>query len=212
MTSKNFSPGPLRLQHLPSPVRKEILVVDNFCPLADRVRQSALESGFGTWKPNKGEIGSSIYDGMNFWGDHGAMLRALCKTMGRQVYPNSMFFRVTNKDTEAAYVHSDREAGDYTAIVYLSKHDGSSGTGFYRHIESGTNRMPPLAEVARNARLKEQMVSGSPEYWEQTFFIEGRYNRALIFEAPLFHSRLPKHGFGDGAEDGRMVWICHFNI
>lgn len=204
-TSKSFCLG-----HLSQ--AKEILVVDNFCAQADRVRQSAIESGFGTWKPNKGEVGSSNYEGMNFWGDHGHMLRALCTRLGRQVYPNSMFFRVTNKSTEAAYVHSDREAGDYTCIVYLSKHDGSSGTGFYRHIESGMTRMPPLAQVAQNAKLKQEMVEGSDAVWKQTTFVLGVYNRALIFEAPLFHSRLPKHGFGDGIEDGRMVWVCHFNI
>lgn len=46
------------------------LVIDDFCPELDQVRSSALAAGFDTWRPNKGEVGSSIYEGMGFWGDH----------------------------------------------------------------------------------------------------------------------------------------------
>jgi hypothetical protein len=34
----------------------------------------------------------------------------------------------------------------------------------------------------------------------------------VIFDAPRYHSRLPKHGFGNTAESGRMVWACHFTV
>lgn len=196
---------------------KEFMVVDNFVSTPDKVRESALLSGFGTWRPNKGEVGSSIYDGMSFWGDHGILLRALDQATQHTIFPNSMFFRVTNEDTEGAYVHSDREAGDYTAIVYLSEHEeGSSGTGFYRHRESGLTRMPSFAELATQPeffeKLKREMVLGSDEHWEQVKFVPGDFNRALIFEAPLFHARSPKNGFGRTPEEGRMVWACHFGV
>jgi hypothetical protein len=181
----------------------------------DRVRQSALESGFGTWRPNKGEVGSSVYDGMNFWGDHATLLRSLTKAAGKPVYPNSMFFRVTNIETEGAYVHSDREMGDHTAIVYLSKHDDEgSGTGLFEHTETGMRRMPSFAELRKKPefleQLKAEMVAGDPEHWNMWHFVQGYYNRAFIFEAPLFHSRFPKHGYGTTPEDGRLIWGCHF--
>jgi hypothetical protein len=193
------------------------MVVDSFISNPDKVRKSALQAGFGTWRPNKGEVGSSVYDGMSFWGDHSILLKGLAQASGQPVYPNSMFFRVTNSDTEAAYVHSDREAGDYTAIVYLSHHDeGTSGTGFYRHRRTGRILMDSFQEMSRDPeefdRLKHEMVSGSDEFWEQIHLVPGIYNRALIFDAKLFHARLPKNGFGGTAEDGRMVWACHFNL
>ena len=195
----------------------DYLVVDDFVSDPARIRQSALESGFGTWAPNKGEVGSSLYAGMNFWGAHAPMLRGIAKAMGEPIYPNSMFFRVTNLDTEGAYVHSDREAGDFTAIVYLSEHaKGSSGTGFYQHRETGMTRMPSFDEMRADpewfAKFKTEMVDGKPEHWKLTTLVPGDFNRALIFEAPLFHSRLPKHGFGDSAETGRMVWVAHFGL
>lgn len=193
----------------------DYLVVDDFVSDPVAVRQSALDSGFGTWAPNKGEVGSSLYTGMNFWGDHGPLLRSLSAAVGLPVYPNSMFFRVTNEDTEGAYVHSDREAGDYTAIVYLSKHaDEGSGTGFFRHKRSGLVCMPSFNELRADPQffdqLKAEMVSGDPEHWELLQFIPGRFNRALVFVAPLFHSRFPKHGYGSTNEDGRMIWACHY--
>lgn len=190
---------------------------DDFLPEPAKVRQSALNSGFGTWRPNKGEVGSSVYDGMNFWGDHGHCVAALSEALGRAIYPNSMFFRVTNRSTEGAYVHSDREMGDYTAIVYLSEHErGDSGTGFFRNIRTGEERMGSFAQMAKDreefARLKREMVEGLSRDWELTRFVVGQYNRALIFEALLFHARHPRHGIGDTIEDGRMVWVCHFGV
>lgn len=191
-----------------------ISVIDRFCPRLDEVRASALASGFGTWRPNQGEVGSSIYEGMNFVGAHALMLHALQFYMGRPVYPNLMFFRVTNEDTEARYVHSDREAGDFTCIVYLSAHDDLYGTEFFRHRATGMTHMPSFEELRKDPtlfeRLKRDMVSGSKDEWESMDFVRGAYNRAVIFDAPRFHARTPKHGFGSTPEDGRMIWCAHF--
>ena len=193
-----------------------ISIIDDFSPAIDEVRQSALASGFGTWRPNKGEVGSSVYAGMNFWGKHSLLLHALTRFWGSPVYPNNMFFRVTNEDTEAAYVHSDRESGDFTCIVYLSDHKAVSGTGFYRHRETGMAHMPTFADMAQDRErfeaLKKQMVDGSEKDWEQLDFVRGLYNRAVIFDAPRFHARVPRHGFADTEGDGRMVWVCHFAV
>lgn len=191
-------------------------MVDDFSPFANAARASALAAGFGTWRPNKGEVGSSVYEGMGFWGDHAMMIAPLTRHVGAQVAPNSMFFRVTNADTEGAYVHSDREAGDFTCVAYLSEHDEKTGTGFFRHRRTGMTRMPSFEEMRADpegfARLKAEMVRGSEDDWELVEFVPAKFNRAVIFEAPLFHGRFPRHGFGSTPEDGRMVWVSHFLI
>ena len=191
-----------------------MMTIDNFVSDPDAVRVSCLQAGIGTWRPNKGEVGSSIYDGMGFWGHHAVMVKALSQAMGRPVYPNAMFFRVTNLDTEAAYVHSDRQSGDYSCIAYLSRHEDVSGTGFYQHRETGLKVMPPFSDLVQVPeffkKLKKQMVEGSADDWELVNFIDGKYNRAVVFDAPKFHARRPKNGFGSTPEDGRLVWACHF--
>jgi hypothetical protein len=194
---------------------KGITVIDDFSPYAIAARESALAAGFGTWRPNKGEVGSSVYDGMGFWGNHAMMMASLMKRVEAPIVPNSMFFRVCNATTEGAYVHSDRETGDYTCVAYLSEHGNKkTGTGFYRHRRTGMERMPSFAEMAQDPeefeRLKAEMVEGSPEHWEEIAFIAGQFNRAVIFDAPLFHARVPRHGFADTEAAGRMVWVSHF--
>lgn len=190
-------------------------VIDDFCDHADRVRESALEAGFSTWLPKQGAIGSSRYNGVGFWADHAHMLASLATVMGTHVLPNTLFLRVSLPEDEGAYVHSDRTMGAYTCVAYLSHHDDDTyGTAFYRHRATGLTEMPPIGEVMndpRYAQLREDMTSGGEKEWEQTDFVGGKYNRAVIFHAPLFHARIPHTGLGTHFEDGRMVWVAHFH-
>jgi hypothetical protein len=189
------------------------LVVDNFCPELDWVKQSAFAAGFDTWNPNKGEVGSSVYEGMGFWGDHALMIRSLMRAVGGPIIPNSMFFRVTNVGMERAYIHSDRESGSHTCVVYLTDHEEQSGTAFFQHKSTGLKEMPSFHELRESGlmdELKQDMVSRNPDNWTQLDYVRGIKNRALIFNAPLFHSRFPLDGIGMDAESGRLVWVCHF--
>lgn len=189
-------------------------VFDDFCPDLDRVVASCKAAGFDTWRPNKGEVGSSVYEGMGFWGDHALMLRALIRHTGGLVVPNSMFFRVTNPGMERAYIHSDRESGAHTCVAYLSDHPGEDyGTAFYRHVPTGLHAMPSFDEMRADGsfeQLKADMVSRDPDKWELVDYVRGRKNRALVFPAPLFHSRFPLEGLGTSVDDGRLVWVSHF--
>lgn len=199
------------------------MVKDNFAEFPKEARESALASGFGTWSPSAGKIGSSKYDGMNFNGLHSVMVRALSYALGnRPIFPNSMFFRVTTPDTERAYIHSDRAQGGWTCVAYLSEHDEPSGTGFYRHRETGLLQMPTWEEMeaatnseedeAKFDRLKQDMITGGEHEWELLDFVRGQFNRAVIFYAPLFHARHPLHGIGGDPASARMVWVSHFEV
>lgn len=188
-------------------------VIDNFCDDPDRVLASAFAAGFDTWKPNRGEVGSSIYDGMGFWGDHARMVSALTRAVGAPVAPNTLYFRATQRDTERAYIHSDRESGAHTCVCYLTQHDECYGTAFYRHKKTGWLEMPSFDDMRTLGvfdAMKQDMVSRDPDKWERVDFVHGRKNRAVIFPAPLFHSRVPDHGFGDSPQSARIVWVSHF--
>lgn len=195
-------------------MKHTLIVKDDFCPHVSEVRESALQSGFGTWTPPKGKVGSSIYDGMNFQGKHDLMIGSLCAALGgRPIFPHSMFFRVTTPETEAAYTHSDRHMGDWTCVAYLSEHEERCGTAFYRHRETGLLEMPRFEDMEGKPefdKLKHDMIYGGENEWEEIDFIRAVYNRAVIFHAPLFHARVPKHGIGHKPEEARMIWASHF--
>lgn len=188
-------------------------VVDNFCDEVDLVVQSSHAAGYSTWRPSKGEVGSSVYEGMNYHGHHALMLRSLIEHTGSVLVPNTMFFRMTNEGFEKAYIHSDIQMGNHTCVAYLSEHDVPYGTAFYKHIPTGMTEMPTFQEMIEMGifdQMKEDMVSRDPEKWELLDVVEGKYNRAVIFEAPLFHSRHPIEGIGKDETDGRLVWVSHF--
>lgn len=189
------------------------LVIDNFCADLERVKQSAFAAGFDTWRPNKGEVGSSVYEGMGFWGDHSLMISALMRGAGSIIVPNTMYFRVTNVGMERAYIHSDRESGNHTCVCYLTEHEEESGTAFFMHKRTGLKAMPSFAEMQEMGvldELKADMVSRDPDKWVQLDYVRGVKNRALVFDAPLFHSRFPLEGIGSSFDTGRLVWVSHF--
>ncbi len=187
-----------------------ILIADNIMAEEglDRIRDSALASGFGAWQPPSHLFGTGHYKGMNWKGEMAPMHMVMNNLMGQPVFPNSSFFRVSNTDTEKAMVHSDRNDGQYTAIAYLTEHEELSGTAFYRHKETGVSEMPPIEEMTDREYWNKEMQDF--DKWEQTDFVRGLKGRMMIFSAPLFHSRFPFHGIGETPEEGRMVFVSHF--
>jgi len=193
----------------------KVLVADNFVRDPDAVRASALNSGFGTWRPDATVIGYENYDGVNINGMHSCLVKALTDAMGCSIYPESMIFRVTGEKTDPSRIHSDRMFGMYSCIVYLSHELEKSGTGFYQNLRTGSCEMPSLNSIMGTAEfdiLKLEMDEARDEDWKQVHYVEGKYNRALIFKAPLYHARVPKFGKGSTPEDSRMIWCCHFNV
>lgn len=192
-----------------------IIVKENFCDQIEEVKASALAAGFGVLKPDSAAMGSASYEGMGFLGRHDLLLRALSQGFGgRPIFPGAMFFRATKPEMEKSYVHSDRMHGDWTCIVYLSEHEEISGTAFYRHKRTKWEELPPPEDLKRYGLLDKMSESMRlKDDWEQTDFIRGKMNRALIFHAPLFHARCPDFGLGDGSDaTARITWVCHFRI
>jgi hypothetical protein len=193
----------------------KVLVVDDFVRNPDEVRQSALISGFGTWHPTNTILAYENYDGVNINGKHSTLIKALTDSMGCSIYPESMIFRVTGEKSDPSRIHSDRMFGMYSCIVYLSREYEASGTGFYQNIRTGSCEMPAVGSVVGTAEfdlLKREMDEANEKDWKQMHYVEGKYNRALIFKAPLYHARIPKFGKGTTPEDSRMIWVCHFDV
>jgi hypothetical protein len=48
--------------------------------------------------------------------------------------------------------------------------------------------------------------------WKQTGFVPMQFNRFITYPTCFFHSRFPFEAFGTGPEDGRLIWICFYDI
>lgn len=186
-----------------------IQVFDDFLTDHARLKESALHAGFGSWTPNKGAVGYGTFTGTCFQGEHHLALRRLAEVLQSPVIPNQCLFRITNIDTAKALVHCDSMAGDITAFLYLSEHASSDfGTLFHRHRETGLEKMPRyIDEPELFARLYRDFTNH--DAWETTQLVNGKYNRMLVIDSALFHSRSPSTGYGVAETDGRMLWVMH---
>jgi hypothetical protein len=192
----------------------KVIVVDNFVGNPDAVRRSALITGFGSWAPCNTVIGYKNYDGVNINGMHSPLVRSLTNAMGCCVFPASMIFRVTGEKSDPSRIHSDRMFADFSCIVYLSIELEKSGTAFYQHRKTQSCEMPSLESMKDEPWFEEhkkEMDEASSDIWKEVHYIDGKYNRAIIFRAPLYHARVPRIGKGTTPEDSRMIWCCHFN-
>lgn len=190
-----------------------IIIKDNILPKEslDSIVAATHQSGYGTWTPAVADLGHPSTPGMNWQGYHAPLHISIYNVMKEPIFPNHSFFKVSTKDDNISLIHSDRNDGDWTAIVYLSSHDYKSGTGFYRHKETGLNEMPEVKSMVDSGTVDQWNQSMREEdKWEQTDFVAGLYGRMVIFKAPLFHSRIPRLGQGESFEEGRIVWVCHF--
>ncbi|QWF19299.1 DUF6445 family protein [Lysobacter capsici] len=106
-----------------------------------------------------------------------------------------------------AAIHSDIGFGTHALVLYLC--DGEGGTAFWTHKATGEHRIEPGDVPLWHA------VCGDwdrPEAWSQRELAELKFNRAVIYESALFHSRFPFAAFGTGPQDGRLIAVAFFNL
>ena len=126
--------------------------------------------------------------------------------MGRDVTINMMFMRLTSEQTSGAphQAHNDSVMGSFTLLLYLN--DGPGGTSFVKHRETGMDAQPTTPEQYE-AWVRDTNV---PDAWEITEMVDMKENRANIIESERMHRAEPVGGFGNSAEDGRIVLTAFF--
>lgn len=126
-------------------------------------------------------------------------------------YPNTRptltFFRKSPKaQQEPNFVHTDRDMGDWTGILYLNpKPADGDGTTFWRHRETGAHASTAtdIDELRMEWESWRDMA-----IWEPWTTIEAKMNRLVLFSSVLFHSRALRHNYGrgDGARLTQLVF------
>lgn len=177
-----------------------VLVVDDFFPDFDRVRNHALLSEFYDWQAPNGEI----YKRITMLHVPG-MLAKLNEMLGEIKIINSGYRLNYQEETPNQSIHVDLGWGTHVALVYLN--EGDSGTAFWKHKESQADSI-----WYGQTELFEQIKNDfeNPDAWEQRLVVPAKNNRAVIYRSNLFHSRFPFAAFGNSPEDGRLIAITFF--
>lgn len=178
-----------------------VVIVDDFLPNPDEVRQFALSQEFAT----KGN-----YPGLRS-GSFATLEHKLAfeRIMGRRIsyWPdqyNGSFQITTGRNR--SWIH--RDLTDYSAIIYLTP-DGppDGGTLVYRHKELKIER-----DSEGTAEQVKQMNddSGNENNWDVVDKIGYKYNRIVIFTGRRSHKS--DQYFGSTREDGRLFQLFFFNL
>ena len=94
--------------------------------------------------------------------------------------------------------HYDEIATTKYALLHFLTPEPQGGTAFYRHRRTGFERISIERKDAFHQGLRDdfdaygeppaRFMDGDTEAYEQTAYIEGRFNRLLIYSGALLHS------------------------
>jgi hypothetical protein len=96
-------------------------------------------------------------------------------------------------------IHTDVDMGEWTGLLYLNPiPPEKDGTDFWRHRASGT---------IESAVPHERSIEGRDrDRWELELHVPAEFNRLLLFDSRLFHSRAIHENYGAG-DSARLVQV-----
>ena len=175
-------------------------VVDNFLPNPVRVRREALRADFADWPGPDGQTYKRICIT-----DVPGVQAGIEQVMG-PVEMLGMAYRLNyGGELPNAAIHSDLGWGTHAAVVYLC--DGEGGTAFWRHKFTAEHRIEP-GDVELLLQVRDDWDDASR--WEMRELVEMKFNRCVIYDSALFHSRYPFAAFGDNPQTGRLTVSAFF--
>lgn len=185
---------------------------DDFAPDAQAVRESVIRSQFSTETGPDGAPYTGICKfAVPHWFD------CLSERLGRQIVPAISCFRLNLAgELPHSWVHSDGCCASYATVLYLNEPEQCfGGTAFWKHKYLGITQLPTKEELGEfampfYARMAEDWKR--LDLWEQTEVVPMQFNRLITYPTSLFHSRFPFEGFGSGPKDGRLIWICFYDL
>ena len=192
-------------------MQSSVIVVDDFLPKPDLVRQRALQLDY----PQQ----HGMFPGRNSQQrlELPGLTEAVSAIVREPLTPappsqSHAKCRVTlTKDEGLGRVHID--ISYWSGILYLSApQDCFGGTEFFRHKATSTDRFPVTQEelAATGYSSFEQARSElidrdgtNEDAWEPIMNVPMRYNRLLLLRPWLWHTAGP--GFGERIDNGRLV-------
>jgi len=189
-------------------------IFDDFAPDVRKVREAVIEEGFAT------EIGP---DGAEYTGISKCAVphwhTRISELLGVSIQPRISCFRLNLKgELPHSWVHSDDICAQWASVLYLNlPSQCRGGTAFWRHATLNMDRLFTPVELKAcglNATtfypfMTEQWKDKAA--WRQYDFVPMRFGRFVTYPTCYFHSRWPWEGFGEGPENGRLIWVCFYD-
>lgn len=174
-----------------------IKIFDDVLPDPDAYRAAALALPYVSVN-----VGHATFHGIALAPDPalGAWLAAQVPDLA----PGLTFFRKSPfAQDEPNLIHTDVDMGDVTVILYLNPTPpAEDGTAFWRHRATGLTRAEGVLAGDAGKDLSA---------WDQRRVVSARFNRAVLFAAPLFHSRAIAANYGVG-DDARLIQVLFARI
>lgn len=111
--------------------------------------------------------------------------------------PTLSFFRQSPEgQVEPNYIHTDEAMGDWTAILYLNPTPAAGdGTSFWVDGATGATRGSVVGEAGKDLAR-----------WTLAARVPAAFNRMVVFDGALFHSRSIEENYGQG-DDARLIQV-----
>lgn len=191
-----------------------LLKIDDFASDAAEVRAAVIAGGFKTETGPDGAqyTGISQYP-VPQWHER---LAGLLRT---KITPHYSFFRLNlGGELPHSWVHSDNICAKWASVLYLNPPDQcSGGTAFWRHRLLGLSYLPTDEQISRAGKVPLDFHRWMTaewknlDAWEQYGMVPMQWNRFITYPTCFFHSRFPFEAFGNGPDDGRLIWVCFYD-
>ena len=192
------------------------IVIDDFLPNAEELRERALKLNYSLKGPYPG---LNSVEKINIPGLDEMVSRLVYQPVRppwTKNYSHGSFRLALAKDDEPAKIHIDQS--HWSGILYLSRpEDCQGGTEFYRHLPTGTDHMPfteqGIAELGYSSfdDLREQILEKDAldrSKWELTMVVPMRFDRLVLTQPQYWHTSGPS--FGDTRETGRLIYMMRY--
>jgi hypothetical protein len=113
-----------------------------------------------------------------------------------------------------AAIHADSGYDEIAAVLYMAKpEDCAGGTAFWKHKKTGFDHWPTEQEIRKLGKSPSRTYAtieadwDNADAWEQLHVSKMEFGKAIFYPTKFFHSRWPFEAFGNGPEDGRLIWV-----
>ena len=193
-----------------------LFVIDDFLRNAEAVRAEALSLNYSVEGhfPGLNSAEKIRIDGLDEVISH--IVREPVRAPWTKDFSHASCRLSLASDDRPGRIHIDQS--HWSGILYLSRlEDCRGGTEFYRHLPTGTDRLPmdqPSLEAAGYSSYDEvkknilEIDAFDRSRWELTMTVPMRFNRLVLLQPHYWHTSGP--GFGKSVEDGRLVYVMFF--